>query len=381
MNTYGEKLNSTEVERFLNYTLKQNDLLAKKGKHGVPLCIWGRHGIGKTEMVISFAEKHGYKYVYCAPAQFEEMGDLHGIPEVYNPTPELLNSGDEFTIYRPPEWLKSAIENIEVDQPGFLILDDFNRADSRILQGCMQLLQMNALFSWSLPPRWQIILTANPEGGTYNVTEMDDAMLTRMIHVSMQFDAKSWAAWALENQIDTRGIDFVLSHPEVVTGQRTTARSLTHFFEQIQGLNDFTTEDNLWLIRVLGKGTLEEDTVNKFIHFITFIQKKIIQPEEILDAEDFGQIAKKFKSQVKAKGIKRSDLLATICTRLQLHITSPSYRFQKRHEQNMTAFLLNEEMEASFRFNIHKACVNAENKDSKKLVKDSQVAQAIVKSL
>ena len=25
-------------------------------------------------------------------------------------------------------------------------------------------------------------LTANPEGGAYSVTEMDDAMLTRMIH-------------------------------------------------------------------------------------------------------------------------------------------------------------------------------------------------------
>ena len=381
MKTYGEHLNAIEIERFLKYTLHQNDRLATKGQNGTPLCIWGTHGIGKTEMIIQFAKQNGYNYVYCAPAQFEEMGDLHGIPETYDPTPELPNSGDEFTIYRPPEWLKSAIANVDPDQPGFLILDDFNRADTRIIQGCMQLLQMNALFSWSLPPRWQIVLTANPEGGTYNVVEMDDAMLTRMIHVTMQFDAKAWAQWAVDNHIDVRGIDFVLNTPEVVNGHRTTARSLTQFFRQIQGLKDLTSEDNLWLVRVLGKGTLDNHVIDKFIHFISFVHHKLIQPEEILEAADFDRIAKKLKKQVKAKGVKRSDLLTTICTRLQIYVTSPSYEFKEVHKKNMVAFLLNEEMEPNLRFNLHKACVNSVNQESKKLVKDPKVAQAIVSSL
>jgi hypothetical protein len=381
MKTYGEALNAIEIEKFLTYAIHQNDVLAQSGQHGAPICIWGTHGIGKTETIISFAEKHKYHYVYCAPAQFEEMGDLHGIPETYDPTPELPNSRDKFTIYRPPEWLKNAIENANMEEPGFLILDDFNRAEPRILQGCMQLLQMNALFSWSLPPRWQIILTANPEGGAYNVTEMDDAMLTRMIHLTMHFDAKSWAKWALENAIDTRGIDFILSHPTIVNGLRTTARSLTQFFQQIRGLKDLSNEDNLWLLRVLGRGTLDDETVNQFIHFITFVNQKIIQPEEILEVDDFKKIAKKLKSQVKAKGVKRSDLLSTICTRLQLHITSDHYKFSKKHKENVVAFLLNEDMEASFRFNIHKACVNAKNKASKKLVQDSALAKKVLSSL
>lgn len=381
MKTYGESLNSLELNRFLDYTILQNDLLAQNNQHGTPICIWGTHGIGKTETVISFAKRNGYAYVYCAPAQFEEMGDLHGIPETYDPTPELPNSGDEFTVYRPPEWLKSAIANVDLEKPGFLILDDFNRADVRILQGCMQLLQMNALFSWSLPPRWQIILTANPEGGSYNVTEMDDAMLTRMIHVTMRFDAKSWAVWATEAGIDNRGIDFILSHPEIVNGQRTTARSLTQFFKQIQGIKDLSSEDGMWLVRVLGKGTLDSDVIDKFIHFISFVQQKIIQPEEILEAEDFATIAQKLKSQVKVKGVKRSDLLATICTRLQMHVTAAKYKFKEKHKKNVVAFLLNEEMEASFRFNLHKACVNATNKAAKKLIQDPAVAKAVLSSM
>ena len=31
------------------------------------------------------------------------------------------------------------------------------------------------------------ILTANPDGGDYSVTTMDDAMITRMLHVTMEY--------------------------------------------------------------------------------------------------------------------------------------------------------------------------------------------------
>ena len=94
-----ERLNSKEITSFLEYAMKQNDALAAKGKRGTPVCIWGKHGIGKTEMVIQFAKKNNWPYVYCAPAQSEEMGDLHGIPEIFDPTPDSPNSGDEYTLY------------------------------------------------------------------------------------------------------------------------------------------------------------------------------------------------------------------------------------------------------------------------------------------
>ena len=51
---------------------------------------------------------------------------------------------------------------------------------------------------------------------------MDDTMLTRMMHLTLVFDPKSWTIWAEAAGIDHRGIDFVLTFPEVVTGIRTT---------------------------------------------------------------------------------------------------------------------------------------------------------------
>ena len=383
LKTYGEKLNAQELTEFLEYALQQNDKLAQKGKRGTPICVWGTHGIGKTECVIGYAKKHKYTTVYCAPAQFEEMGDLHGIPETFDPTPEAPGSGDEFTVYRPPEWLKSAISNAEDDGPGLLILDDFNRAENRILQGCMQLLQMHALFSWSLPPRWQIVLTANPEGGPYKVTEMDDAMLTRMLHVTMKFDPKSWALWARDNNIDSRGIDFVLTYPEVVTGIRTTARSLTQFLEQVESLKDLTKAENIRLVRILGKGAMEDETVDKFLHFCKFVQKTLLQPEEILEAKNFKKdISTRLKRIISGDGYKRNDLLNTICTRLLLHVTKADYTFKKEHKQNMIDFLLNKEMEQSLRFKLHHAIVNAKNaKECKQLVKDATLAKEILKKM
>jgi MoxR-like ATPase len=383
LKTYGEKLNAQEIMEFLEYALKRNDKLSRKGKRGTPICIWGTHGIGKTQAVITYAQKNEYTYVYCAPAQFEEMGDLHGIPETFDPTPEAPNSGDEYTVYRPPEWLKAAIENADLDKPGLLILDDFNRAEHRILQGCMQLLQMHALFSWSLPPRWQIILTANPEGGPYSVTEMDDAMLTRMLHVTMKFDPKSWAIWARDEGIDPRGIDFILTYPEVVTGIRTTARSLTQFLQQVEDLKDLSKAENIRLVRILGKGTMEDETVDKFLHFCKFVQKTLLQPEEILEATDFdNNVSARLKRIISGDGYKRNDLLNTICTRLLLHVTNPEYKFKPEHKINMVAFLLNSEMEQSLRFKLHHAIVNAKNaKECKPLVRDATLAKEIIRKM
>ena len=383
-NTYGSHLNSQEIVRFLEYTLNQNDRLAEKGGRGTPICVWGPHGIGKTETIINYASSKGYSTVYCAPAQFEEMGDLHGIPEVFDPTPELPNNGDEYTIYRQPEWLRAALDSINTDKPGIFILDDFNRADTRILQGCMQLLQLYGLFSWSLPPRWQIVLTANPEGGAYQVTEMDDAMLTRMLHVTMRFDAKCWAEWALNSNLDSRGIEFILTYPEVMNGVRTTARSFTQFLRQVGSLSDYTSEDNMWITRVIGEGTMEKETVDRFLHFMSHEQNKLIQPEEILETQKIASVIKKINQIVKGKGAKRNDLLATICTRLQLFVTSPHYKFKNLHKTNLVEFLVNEEMEAALRFGLHQAISVAplpQRKECSQLIRDPRLAKEILTSM
>ena len=177
--SYGASLDARALERTLAHVFRANLQNEEDGRRSnargtrpTPICIWGSHGIGKTAVVKSFAERNGWKFRYCAPAQFEEMGDLHGLPVRHDPDASV--TGDETTIYMPPEWVPKDGD----EGPGILLLDDINRADDRILRGIMQLLQEFEMFSWTLPSKWQIVCTANPEGGDYAVTTMDDAMVT-----------------------------------------------------------------------------------------------------------------------------------------------------------------------------------------------------------
>lgn len=358
---YGAQKNPAELSEILSYIFERNNELARQDERGTPVCIWGTHGLGKTQLVQDFAKKLGWQFAYIAPAQFEEMGDLHGMPVEYDPTPDAPNSGDEYTIYYPPDWVPKDAG------PGILLLDDLNRADDRILRGCMQLLQNFELKSWSLPSKWQIVATANPEGGDYSVTPMDDAMLTRMMHVTMVFDAKTWGKWAMQNGVDERGIDFVLTYPETVTGKRTTPRTLTQFFYQTKGIVDLKEKEEL--VRVLGESALDSSTVTAFISFIRDGLQKLIEPADILNAENFETInqqldeighdvemrmvdktvqekdddgipvEKKIQVEKEIK-TKRVDRLNAQCYRILRHICwDDRYQAIPAHKDNLVAFL------------------------------------------
>lgn len=366
---YGAQLDSIRMRKTLEHIFKRNHRLeAVTGRRGTPICIWGTHGLGKTTLVSDFAREAGWKLAYCAPAQFEEMGDLHGLPTRVDPDPAVL--GDEYTTFLPPDWVPKE------PGPGILLLDDINRADDRILRGLMQLLQNFELFSWSLPKDWQIVATANPEGGDYSVTPMDDAMLTRMLHLTMIFDVKAWAGWALSRGVDQRGVDFVLTYPETVQGARTTPRTLTQFFEQIQDISDLKSE--LELVSVLAMSSLDEITVATFLSFVQDNLSQLIAPEEILDAEDFKGIAKRIDALAGGTGdAKRVDRLATVCTRVFLHVARNGYTPGDNHEKNLVSFLLHDTLPNDLRFSLHRDLVGVGGV-VKEMLRDKRLAKLML---
>ena len=320
---YGTKSTASEIETFINHLLEANHKAEEEGRKRIPICIWGRHGIGKTEMVEAFAQKNGYAFNYIAPAQFEEMGDLLGMPKVV----------DNKTVFVAPEWVPRE------EGPGILLIDDVNRADDRILRGIMQLLQNYELISWKLPPNWHVILTANPDGGDYSVTPMDDAMITRMMHITMEFDVKTWAKWATTAGIDERGISFVLLYPEIVSGERTTPRTLIQFFETVSGIADL--RKNIPLVQLLADACLDTIAATTFVTFVRNNLSQLIKPEEILETEDFEiEIKKPLHELVLKTGTLRVDILATICTRLIHTITLKEVDLAEKAIENIQQFLL-----------------------------------------
>jgi AAA domain (dynein-related subfamily) len=319
--TYGSKVNADAVTDLLNHALSVMLDPAQAGERPAPVCIWGLHGIGKTELVRDLAHQRGYTFVYLAPAQIEEMGDLVGMPRIVN----------DRTVFAPPSWAPTA------EGPGILLIDDVNRADDRILRGIMQLLQFYELLSWSLPPRWLIVLTANPDGGDYSVTPMDEAMLNRMLHVSMQFDPKSWARWAERSGVDERGIHFVLSYPELVNGMRTTPRSLVQFFNAIRPIEEL--RNHMDLVKMLGDACLDAETTQAFINFVHLKLDQLPSPEDILSAEDFAATATHLERLIQQGDGKRLDILSVVITRMVNYLTVDKRELTDAQLENLARFI------------------------------------------
>lgn len=332
------------------------------GGERIPICIWGVHGIGKTALVEQVAEANGWKFAYVAPAQFEEMGDLHGLPVI----------DGAHTRFAPPDWVPTE------DGPGILLLDDFNRADDRILRGIMQLLQRGELVSWSLPPRWHIVVTANPEGADYSVTPLDDAMLTRMLHVSMEFEHKVWAKWAVDAGVDDRGIAFVLTYPEVVTGSRTTPRSLTHFFEQIRPIDDLRA--NWEHVHALALSALDGEGATAFMSFVNDDLNQLVSSEAILN-DPWDETEARLRELATDDDGIRLDRLNAMTVRLYLAATVEGFEPTETQGANLISFLTSDVLPSDLRLMLHRDLVADGSPELIDVLRDKALAELTLSSL
>lgn len=350
--TYGAAGNSEDVQKMLRFLLAPT-FRGERAEPPAPLCIWGRHGIGKTRIVRDLARDMGAKFAYLAPAQFEEMGDLVGMPQV--------DGG--VTRFAPPDWAPRE------EGPGILLIDDVNRADDRILRGLMQLLQNYELVSWRIPPRWHIVLTANPDGGDYSVTPMDDAILTRMMHVTLEWDAGAWARWADREGVDPRGIAFVAAHPELADGARTTPRTLVQFFQEISPIADLSKE--LPLVRLLAEGCLDEDATAAFLAFVRTGLQGAVEPEEILGAVSFEGLESR---------LNRLDMQSIAVSRLLSHLEKGK-SWTPAQLDNLERFLLLDFIPADIRFRLAQSLANSRHPEMRSVAGRPAVGKFLLEAL
>ena len=318
---YGAEVSASRLQKLLKHQIQRNRQLLRRGLPGVPICIWGLHGIGKTQLVREFAKAQQWKIVSLAPAQFEEMGDLIGMPQI---------EGGR-TVLRKPAWVP------EDFGPGILLLDDFNRADDRILKGLMPLLQDGKLISWALPPDWHIVLTANPDRGDYQVTPLDSAMFTRMFNVHLRFAVEPWADWAAAHRLPGYLIDFILLYPEVIGEGRSTPRSVTQFFESIQELS--LSRKNRDLIAAIARGYLDEKSVGLFMAYVKSSNPGLPAIKLLVQGENFQEeIAQPFE-QFLQESTQKLDVLSAYWNRLYRTLKANTAPWDDRTLANLERFL------------------------------------------
>lgn len=368
---YGPRLSYPDMKDFLKTAFAADDWSeAHNPGERFSTCIWGPAGTAKSSCVRSFENEpvkwrgrdyKGYQIVYVPIAQYEEMGDLLGLPSRHLCMSYVDDGGKERedwvpeqcveaykaigwkflpergvrTFCAPPAWVPQ--------EPGPIILlfDDWNRASLRIIKGVMQLLQTYGTVTWRLPPGSHIVLTGNPDDHDYQVTTLDRAILTRIRSATMIFDAKEWSVWAQAHGLDSRGISWGLRFPDYMFGkERTNARTVSEVFRMTKHIGDITDKKNQDEFSRIALSLLDEETVmDMLVHFQRDIGL-VADPEIILNGGLVGgKTIDKYISDLMSGKEKRTDIVGVICDRLYAYMHQDTVHPEPAMVKNFQHFL------------------------------------------
>lgn len=236
--------------------------------------------------------------------------------------------------YAPPEWLPTE----ENPNGTILFLDDYSRATQYFIQATMELIDRHEYVSWKLPKYTNVVLSSNPDDGSYSVSTMDAAQKTRYINFNVEFDLNTWARWAESAQLDTRAINFALSYGHEIFKsdhgvQKVNPRSYVTFANAISGISDWENANSLAMILNISKGCfVDKDNVvgHLFTTFIANKLDKLISPEDIL-LKPWSTVKPQIKKCVyDANGKYRPDIASVLHTRL---LNYSAYYFEQKNSK------------------------------------------------
>jgi len=148
---------------------------------GLPFLIEGPHGVGKSDSVHEAARQLGIP-VIDRDLSILESSDIAGYPF----------REDGFTKFAPPDFLPKP------SQPrGLLLLEELNRSSEATRHAALQILTARRIHDYVLAPGWIPCTTINPrEPGRYFTFQLDAALLSRYVRITVRADPQHWLAWA-----------------------------------------------------------------------------------------------------------------------------------------------------------------------------------------
>jgi hypothetical protein len=168
--------------------------------------------------------------------------------------------------------------------------------------------------------------------------------------VTLKEDAKEWAVWAQGEKLDPRGINWVLTYPEMMIGpERTNPRTLAQFFRDLRIIPNLESEENQKRFRVMAASLLDEQTVSSMMVFLERDVEMVIEPEQVLKGEDW---IPKHVAKLMGSREKRIDVLGVICDRLYAYVVQPDVKVDKKSVENFQKFVCMEEMPEDMRHNL-----------------------------
>jgi len=108
----------------------------------------------------------------------------------------------------------------------------------------LQLLTARTLNDYKLPDGYMCVAAINPSNDGYDTQELDPALLSRFIRITVEADAKEWLKWAESHGVHPAVTRFIRSTPDIFATPESNPRAwawasdVLHAYERDGGGND-----------------------------------------------------------------------------------------------------------------------------------------------
>jgi hypothetical protein len=177
-------LKNTEVS--IAVAARRTKLLLAKNK---PVMLWGKPGIGKSDLVRQIASELGVKVIEFR-TNIREPVDVRGIP-----VPCELTGTTRWFV--PDE-----LPQVERDgECGILFIDEINTGTLQMMAVMFGLVLDRRVGEYVLPKGWMIVAAGNMVADKAAAQRMPTALRNRFAHIYAKADLPAWASWANANGI------------------------------------------------------------------------------------------------------------------------------------------------------------------------------------
>ena len=169
----------------------------------LPIMLWGPPGVGKSSLVATVAAALELPLEDVRLAQLD-AADLRGIP-----VPDREK--------RIVEWFSPSF--LPRFGKGLLFLDEIDKAPALVKNAALQLVLDRRIGDYVLPEGWRIACAGNREEDNAFSAPLGAALANRMLHIEIEPDLDTWAAWARKNDVAPNIVSFLKFRPELLYKQ------------------------------------------------------------------------------------------------------------------------------------------------------------------
>lgn len=286
--------------------------------------IWGKGGIGKTEIIRQIAKSIGMDLIYLTFGAVEDVGDIIGLPY------EKKVNGVMTTGHMAPDWFPTEGNKL-------IFIDEFNRAKPQILQAMFPFVLEGRLHTHKLPNNCHIVVAGNPPTDDYDVTSMeDDALFSRFCHMNFTPTVEEWIIYMKQKGRNYDVISFFSTNQDLLVSSakgfdlRSVCRHDRRNAEMLAMFIDINNP-NEEMIRLVASGLMGPELGIKFVTHMNN-NSEILNSDEILNS--FGvRVRDKIRRNLNRPDILNKGLEDVVTT------VKAANELQDSQAKNIAAFL------------------------------------------